>query len=131
MRLPTVLLDVFAVTLFLYILYTVLALNALLEVPEHTLPPIELGTAQAQAGGQRSEPVTVTLSENAARQIIYHLGDSVVALASLRTQLEKQQPPAVTVRIANQLRFAQAMPLFALLAEQRIANVTLAYRAEP
>ena len=127
MRLPTVLLDVFAVTLFLYILYTVMALSALLETPEYTLPPIELGTAKAQAGMQRTEPVAVTVSESATQEIIYHLNDAVISRVDLRARLHNERPQAVTVRIDNQIRFAQAMPLFALLAEQRIANVTLAY----
>ena len=77
MRLPTVLLDVFAVTLFLYILYTVMALSALLEAPESALPPIELGTAKAHAGTQRTESMTVTVSENATQEIIYHLNATV------------------------------------------------------
>ena len=108
-----------------------IALSALLEAPEYTLPPIELGTAQAQAGIQRTESVTVTVSESATQEIIYHLNDAVISRVDLRARLHNEQPPAVTVRIDNQIRFAQAMPLFALLAEHGIANVTLAYGVEP
>ncbi len=131
MRLPTVLLDVFVVNLFLYILYTVMALSALLETSEYTLPPIELGTAKAQVGIQHTESVTVTVSEGATQDIIYHLNDAVISRVDLRARFHNEQPQAVTVRIDGQVRFAQAMSLFALLAEQRIANVTLAYGVEP
>ncbi len=128
MRLPTVLLDVFVTTLFLYILLTVLALGSFSESPEETLPPVDLAkSAMPSAGVTTIEPVTLTVN-NGSDGIIYRIGTDAITLPELRTRLKERPPQAAVVRIAATVRFGDAMPLLGLLSEAGITNVTLAYR---
>ncbi len=130
MRLPTVLLDVFVTTLFLYILLTVLALGSFTEMPEDALTPIDLGkSVTPPAGITAIDPVTLTVN-NGSDGIVYRIGIDAVTLSELRSQLQESPPQAAVVRIAATVRFGDAMPLLGLLSEAGITNVTLAYRVE-
>ena len=130
MRLPTVLLDVFVTTLFLYILLTVLALGSFTEMPEDALTPIDLGkSVTPPAGITAIDPVTLTVN-NGSDGIVYRIGIDAVTLSELRSQLQEHPPQAAVVRIAATVRFGDAMPLLGLLSEAGITNVTLAYRVE-
>ena len=130
MRLPTVLLDVFVTTLFLYILLTVLALGSFTDTTEETLPPIDLGKSTTPPAGVTTiEPVTLTVN-NGSDGIIYRIGTDAITLSDLRTRLQANPPQAAVIRIAATVRFGDAMPLLGLLSEAGITNVTLAYRVE-
>ena len=130
MRLPTVLLDVFVTTLFLYILLTVLAFGSFSESPEETLPPIDLATSTTSPAGLTAiEPVTITV-RNGSSGIVYRIGTDAITLSELRSRLHERSPQAAVVRIAATVRFGDAMPLLGLLSEAGITNVTLAYRVE-
>ena len=86
MRLPTVLLDVFVTTLFLYILLTVLALGSFTEMPEDALTPIDLGkSVTPPAGITAIDPVTLTVNNGSdGVQVKVRAGKSQLFLLSSR-----------------------------------------------
>jgi biopolymer transport protein ExbD len=131
MRLPAVLLDVFATTLFLFVLYTVMALGSFSEAPERTLPPLDLAQGRENtrsAGVTEVTPLTISVKVVSAGQIAYYVDDQEVPAAELAAWLRRLAPREVVLRIDARVRFGDTVGLMALLTEHGVQNVTLAYR---
>ncbi len=131
MKLGVYFIDLFANTLFVFMVLTVLAFSSFSESPERTLPPVALAQAQAEkAGTSAVKPITLTARRGEDTTVKYFLDDQEVAWADLAPRLTALGASAVVLRVDGELPTQVTIRLLTLLNRLKIMNIAFAFKAD-
>jgi biopolymer transport protein ExbD len=130
MRLPAVLLDVFATTLFSFVLYTLMAAGVMGERGESTALPVDLSPEAPQTGVglTASGALVISLLATGEGRVAVRVDGRGVTLEALPAALCERAPAAVEVQVDGMVRFHDLARLMALLVDAGIPAIHLATR---
>jgi biopolymer transport protein ExbD len=131
MKLGVYFIDLFANTLFVFMLLTILAFSSFSESPERTLPPVTLAQAEAEKTGTTAvKPLTLSAQRGEKATVKYFLNDQEVAWADLASRLAAAGASAVVLRVEGELPTQVTIRLLALLHRLKITDVAFAFKAD-
>ena len=129
MKLGVYFIDLFANTLLVFMVLTVLAFSSFSESQEKTLPAVTLASADVdKAGNTKVAPVALSARRD-GNGVRYFIEDKEVSWDDLPAALKTLNPPSVVLRMDEELPTRTTIRLLAVLNNLHITNVTFAFRA--
>lgn len=130
MKVSVFFIDLFALTLLVYLVLTVLAFSSLSESQEKTLPTVTLtGAKDNKRGTSDITPLALSARRGGQESVQYFVEDKEVVWAKLPGLIKSLAPLSVVLRVDEALPTRIAIRLMALLDNLKITNITFAYRA--
>jgi len=131
MKLGVYFIDLFANTLFVFMMLTVLAFSSFSDSPERTLPPVTLAQADAEKAGMSGvKPITLTAQRGENATIKYFLDSQEVGWADLGPRLTTMGASSVVLRMDGELPTQVSIRILALLHRLKISNIAFAFKPD-
>ncbi len=128
MKLGIYFIDLFANTLLVFMVLTVLAFSSLSESQEKTLPPVTLaGVDVKKAGPAAVTPVALSARKD-GNGVRYFIEEKEVAWDELPSLLKTLNPSSVVLRMDEELATRITIRLLAVLNNLNITNITFAFK---
>lgn len=128
MKLGIYFIDLFANTLLVFMVLTVLAFSSLSESQEKTLPPVTLAGAEVTKTGSTAVTPVVLSARRDGNGVRYFIGDKEVAWDDLPALLKALSPSSVVLRMDEELATRITIRLLAVLNNLNITNITFAFK---
>lgn len=129
MKLGVYFIDLFANTLLVFMVLTVLAFSALSESPEKTLPAVKLAGAEVSKPGTTSVTPVALSARREGDGVRYFINDKEASWEALPALLKTLNPVSVVLRMDEELPTRITIRIMALLNNLHITDVTFAFKA--
>ena len=129
MKLGIYFIDLFANTLLVFMVLTVLAFSSFSESPEKTLPAVTLAGADVDKAGNTKVTTLALSARRDGNGVRYFIEDKEVSWDDLPGILKTLNPSSVVLRIDEELPTRTAIRLMAVLNNLNITNITFAFKA--
>lgn len=128
--LPTSMLDLTFVLVFMFLLLSTLANTTQQEAKEKSLPPInltEMDRSDESTGSTQIKSMVITVAPGPK----FFIDDSEVPMPELQSQIVKRNPPEVELRGDNAVPYGEIAKVLKFCTEAGIHNVALTFKSTP
>jgi len=130
MRLPTPFFDVFCCLMGIFLLFNVMLSAYFNEVPEKSLPPINLTSAKGtkDSGLTEIKPLILSIKLERNNKLCYFINNEKVTLEELSQKISEIAPRDVVLRVDRRIMYGDVIKVIVMLERQGVKNISLAYK---